>query len=129
MKTGFCSFPIFSPHLKFRISSNGLRMWNYGMIRKVNIWHTSRLDLMGPWDYVVLRVSSHTKHVKRPRTELRWGKDYANYHEGFGRLFRGKRMIGVLGELMGEDVVLFKEKVGLVTLMFMGWSHMKYEGE
>lgn len=37
--------------------------------------------------------------------------DYANYHAGFGGLFRGKRLTGILSELMGEQAVLFKEKV------------------
>jgi len=37
--------------------------------------------------------------------------DYANYHSGFGDLFRGERLIGILTDLMGEQAVLFKEKV------------------
>lgn len=37
--------------------------------------------------------------------------DYANYHTGFDELFRGKRLTGILGELMGERAVLFKEKI------------------
>jgi hypothetical protein len=37
--------------------------------------------------------------------------DYANYHPGFGDLFRGERLIGILTDLMGEQAVLFKEKV------------------
>jgi hypothetical protein len=37
--------------------------------------------------------------------------DYANYHDGFGRLFRGDKLTGILTELMGELAVLFKEKV------------------
>lgn len=38
--------------------------------------------------------------------------DYANFHPGFGSLFRGERLTGVLAQLMGEQAVLFKEKVG-----------------
>jgi len=37
--------------------------------------------------------------------------DYANYHKGFGSLFRGERLTGILSELMGERAVLFKEKI------------------
>lgn len=37
--------------------------------------------------------------------------DYANYHDGFNGLFRGKRLTGILTELMGEQAVLFKEKI------------------
>jgi hypothetical protein len=37
--------------------------------------------------------------------------DYANYHPGFGGLFRGERLIRILTDLMGEQAVLFKEKV------------------
>ncbi|RSH80152.1 hypothetical protein EHS25_007257 [Saitozyma podzolica] len=37
--------------------------------------------------------------------------DYANYHDGFGRLFRGDKLTGILTELMGEQAVLFKEKI------------------
>ena len=39
--------------------------------------------------------------------------DYANYHTGFGNLFRGRRLIGILTDLLGEQAVLFKEKVCL----------------
>lgn len=39
--------------------------------------------------------------------------DYANYHSGFGELFRGERLIGILTDLMGEQAVLFKEKVSI----------------
>lgn len=41
--------------------------------------------------------------------------DYANYHSGFGGLFRGERLIGILTDLMGEQAVLFKEKVSVPT--------------
>ncbi|KAL1407796.1 hypothetical protein Q8F55_007231 [Vanrija albida] len=38
-------------------------------------------------------------------------ENYANYHAGFGGLFRGQRLTGILSELMGEPAVLFKEKI------------------
>jgi len=41
--------------------------------------------------------------------------DYANYHSGFGDLFRGERLIGILTDLMGEQAVLFKEKVSFAV--------------
>jgi hypothetical protein len=41
--------------------------------------------------------------------------DYANYHPGFGDLFRGETLIGILTDLMGEQAVLFKEKVIFAT--------------
>jgi hypothetical protein len=43
--------------------------------------------------------------------------DYANYHSGFGDLFRGERLIGILTDLMGEQAVLFKEKVSYPLLL------------
>lgn len=42
-----------------------------------------------------------------------WRLDYVNYHSGFNDLFRGKRLTGILSELMGEPAVLFKEKVSV----------------
>jgi hypothetical protein len=42
--------------------------------------------------------------------------DYANYHPGFGGLFRGERLIGILTDLMGEQAVLFKEKASYPLL-------------
>jgi hypothetical protein len=43
--------------------------------------------------------------------------DYANYHPGFGGLFRGERLIGILTDLMEEQAVLFKEKVSYSLLL------------
>jgi hypothetical protein len=56
-------------------------------------------------DYAELRVSRFK--VRRLMS------DYANYHAGFGDLFRGERLIGILTDLMGEQAVLFKEKVSM----------------
>lgn len=38
-------------------------------------------------------------------------ENYANFHEGFNQLFRGKEILGILGQLSGEEMVLFKEKI------------------
>lgn len=42
--------------------------------------------------------------------------DYANYHPGFGSLFSGRRLVDILSTLMGEEAVLFKEKVSSMTI-------------
>lgn len=47
--------------------------------------------------------------------------DYANFHSGFGELFRGERLIGILTDLMGEQAVLFKEKV---ARSLSGWPKL-----
>jgi 2-aminoethylphosphonate dioxygenase len=37
-------------------------------------------------------------------------ENYANYHEGFNGLLRGSKLLGILGQLAGEEMLLFKEK-------------------
>jgi len=37
-------------------------------------------------------------------------ENYANYHEQFNNLLRGKMMLSILGQLAKEDMLLFKEK-------------------
>ncbi|KAJ7438539.1 hypothetical protein B0H11DRAFT_588646 [Mycena galericulata] len=38
-------------------------------------------------------------------------ENFADYHDGFNKLFRGEPMLGFLRQLLGEDMVLFKEKI------------------
>lgn len=38
-------------------------------------------------------------------------ENYANYHKGFNSLLRGEKLLGVLGQLSGEPMSLFKEKI------------------
>ena len=38
-------------------------------------------------------------------------ENFLQYHEGFAGLLEGERVIGILSELMGEQAVLFKEKI------------------
>ncbi|EEB96588.1 hypothetical protein MPER_04257, partial [Moniliophthora perniciosa FA553] len=38
-------------------------------------------------------------------------ENFANYHDGFNRLFRGDEILGILEQLNGEKMVLFKEKI------------------
>ncbi|KAJ3718168.1 hypothetical protein C8R42DRAFT_610205 [Lentinula raphanica] len=38
-------------------------------------------------------------------------ENFANYHDGFNELFRGKEMMYILEQLTGEPMVLFKEKI------------------
>jgi 2-aminoethylphosphonate dioxygenase len=37
-------------------------------------------------------------------------ENYANYHTGFNTLLRGDKLLGILGQLAGEEMLLFKEK-------------------
>jgi hypothetical protein len=37
-------------------------------------------------------------------------ENYANYHPNFNGLLRGSKILGILGQLAGEDMLLFKEK-------------------
>jgi hypothetical protein len=37
-------------------------------------------------------------------------ENYANYHSGFNSLLRGNKLLGMLAQLTGEDMLLFKEK-------------------
>jgi hypothetical protein len=38
-------------------------------------------------------------------------ENYANYHSGLNGLLRGKKLLGLLKQLSGEDMLLFKEKI------------------
>ncbi|KZT54294.1 PhyH-domain-containing protein, partial [Calocera cornea HHB12733] len=38
-------------------------------------------------------------------------ENYANFHQGFGTLLRGRRLREMLAQLAGEEMVLFKEKI------------------
>jgi 2-aminoethylphosphonate dioxygenase len=38
-------------------------------------------------------------------------ENYVDCHEGFNKLLRGKRLLGLLEELSGEPMLLFKEKI------------------
>ncbi len=37
-------------------------------------------------------------------------ENYANYHPKFNSLLRGSKLLSILGQLAGEDMLLFKEK-------------------
>lgn len=54
----------------------------------------------------------HYEEVKRDggRTLCRT-ENFANYHQGFEALLRGKRARGLLAQLSGEEMLLFKEKI------------------
>lgn len=49
-------------------------------------------------------------------------ENYANYHPGFNSLLRGSKLLGVLRQLAGEEMFLFKEKSAFV----LGFCHEKY---
>ncbi len=38
-------------------------------------------------------------------------ENYANSHDGFNSLLRGQKLLGLLKQLSGEDMLLFKEKI------------------
>lgn len=38
-------------------------------------------------------------------------ENYADYHEGFNKLLRGEKLLGLLDDLAGEPMLLFKEKI------------------
>src|SRR5580692_8696337 len=38
-------------------------------------------------------------------------ENYANYHQGFNQLLRGPKLLNMLHQLAGEDMLLFKEKI------------------
>ncbi|KAM0453313.1 hypothetical protein ACHAO4_004905 [Trichoderma viride] len=47
----------------------------------------------------------------RGETVLCRTENYAGFHKGFNGLLRGKKLLGVLEELSGEPMNLFKEKI------------------
>ena len=38
-------------------------------------------------------------------------ENYANFHKGLNSLLRGQKLLGLLKQLSGEDMLLFKEKI------------------
>ena len=38
-------------------------------------------------------------------------ENYANSHAGFDSFLRGERILSILGQLAGEDMLLFKETI------------------
>lgn len=86
--------------------SHGLPKSKAGLIAVESTWLTLRSGPTVQWVSVELRVSE----ISYDRTVLTL-PDYANYHTGFNSLFRGKRLTGILTDLMGEQAVLFKEKI------------------
>jgi len=54
----------------------------------------------------------HYEEVKKDgsRTLCRT-ENFVNFHSGFESLLRGSRICGLLGQLSGEEMLLFKEKI------------------
>ena len=53
-------------------------------------------------------------------------ENYANYHANFNGLLRGEKMLSILGQLAGDDMLLFKEKSkldgGNQLVELMNWN-------
>ena len=45
-------------------------------------------------------------------------ENYANHHRGFNELLRGSKMLGILGQLARENMLLFKEKSEHVLMIW-----------
>jgi 2-aminoethylphosphonate dioxygenase len=45
------------------------------------------------------------------KTVLCRTENYANHHDGFSELLRGEKLLGILKQLSGEEMLLFKEKI------------------
>jgi hypothetical protein len=50
-------------------------------------------------------------------------ENYANYHPLFNGLLRGDRMLGILGQLAQEEMLLFKEKSKSGRSSSSKWQH------
>jgi 2-aminoethylphosphonate dioxygenase len=48
-------------------------------------------------------------------------ENYAKYHSEFNKLLRGEKLLGILGQLAGEDMLLFKEKSEF-ELILKSWN-------
>lgn len=49
-------------------------------------------------------------------------ENFANYHEGFSGLLRGSQIVGILEELAGEEMHLFKVSVGGSSVAWLDWD-------
>jgi hypothetical protein len=45
-------------------------------------------------------------------------ENFADHHTGFGRLFRGDPLLSLLRTLLGEEMILFKEKINYKVHIF-----------
>jgi len=69
--------------------------------QEVHDWRTNRDSLWMPYE----EINAAGKRVLC-RTE-----NYANSHDGFNQLLRGSKLLSILRQLSGEDMLLFKEKI------------------
>jgi len=69
--------------------------------QEVHDWHT---DAFSPW-MPYEEINAHGKRVLC-RTE-----NFVSSHSGFDALLRGAKLLRLLKQLSGEDMVLFKEKI------------------
>ncbi len=51
-------------------------------------------------------------------------ENYANYHEGFNALLRGDKLSGILSQLAGEEMLLFKEKSMYGCLPYCSFNYL-----
>ncbi|KAB8416348.1 hypothetical protein FH972_024868 [Carpinus fangiana] len=49
-------------------------------------------------------------------------ENFADHHAGFNSLLRGDRLLAILGQLQGEDMLLFKEKINYKLAGSGGYS-------
>ncbi|KAJ9603269.1 hypothetical protein H2200_012047 [Cladophialophora chaetospira] len=69
--------------------------------QEVHDWPTDQDSPWMPYE----EINAHGKTVLC-RTE-----NYANFHDGLGGLLRGQKLLDLLKQLSGEDMLLFKEKI------------------
>ncbi|KDN53584.1 PhyH-domain-containing protein [Tilletiaria anomala UBC 951] len=63
------------------------------------------------WPLVKGKWMPYQEKISDGRMVLTRTENYSPFHPGFNALFRGDRLMGVLKQLSGEEMILFKEKI------------------
>lgn len=66
-----------------------------------------RPETPGKW----MKYFEPSKRKDGPQRLLCRVENFIQYHDGFDELLRGPTLLGIVSELMGEEAVLFKEKI------------------
>ncbi|KAF2807147.1 PhyH-domain-containing protein [Mytilinidion resinicola] len=83
-----------------KVEVSDLQSW----AQEVHDWPREQDSPWMPYE-ACMEVNARGKRVLC-RTE-----NYANYHQGFNSLLRGRKLLDILDQLAGEEMLLFKEKI------------------
>jgi 2-aminoethylphosphonate dioxygenase len=117
------------------LSASESKFWQqHGFIELNNFFSLSERDDIIKWTNDIeiwpetpgkwMKYFESTKLNKKQLCRI---ENFLQYHQGFNDVAQGKRTIALLSELMGEEAVLFKEKINFKLSGANGFSpHQDY---